>query len=164
MKRLTKLILVLIIVLLTATTVAAKATSVTLVERIDPAEIGQDLLQNSCTEEWIQLEGTFLLMTHTTVDDTGKMHVKGLTNPQGMVATGLTSGDRYLPVGAGGFRYSEAPDGFPFQVTFSNNVVFVKPGSGVSLIENTTYHLTINANGEATVDSVHMNWKCGPGS
>lgn len=150
------------VVALTTGAAMAKVINSSVVEFLDPADIGQDELFNECTEELILLTGTFQVVNHINIDKKGVAHIIYHVNPQHMVAIGKMTDDIYLPVGQG-TTHANVVGGFPIQLTFTNNVIFVCPGTGVSMLFKITEHLTVNQNGKTTVDFFNLKLECGPG-
>ncbi|MGA1839662.1 MAG: hypothetical protein ACMUIU_03470 [bacterium] len=150
------------LVILTTGMAIAGAISSALVEFLNPADIGQESLYNECTGEWIHLVGTFQLVTQLNIDGRGVVHIIYHVNPQQIVATS-PSNNIYLPVGVG-TTHANYFGMFPIQGTFTNNVIFVCPGTGMSMRLKITQHTTINGNGDMTADFLKLELVCGPGS
>lgn len=103
--------------------------------------------------EDVALSGSFHTMSHVTLDGSGGVHVRVVHNPQGISGTGLTTGAKYVGVGA------SPQDGFNVKVgeerTSVTNMRIIGQGPGNNLLIHTDFHFTVLANGVVT--SFHDN-------
>jgi hypothetical protein len=138
----------LVLLVLTASPVMAEATTST-TSVIFPLD---QLLVNPCTGETVHITGTLHWLGHITLDDTGRWHTRFQENHQNVVGVGLDSGAEY--------RIPEAESTVVIwrfldpQVTTTDVVVvpFIAKGTDENALLQELVHVTVNANGELTVD------------
>jgi len=97
--------------------------------------------------ELVDLSGTLHVLFHTTLDGNGGFHSKTHFQPQGVVGTGLTTGDTYQGTGATQSQFNGAVGE---ESTFVDNFRLIGQGPGNNLLLHETFHATVNANGVAT--------------
>ena len=98
--------------------------------------------------EVIDLSGTLNEVVSTTVHGNQGM-VRSQTNLQGFIGTGLTTGTTYHASGISEQTTTFNIADYPFEITFVNRFRLV--GGGTNSIFSVTAHITVNADGEATV-------------
>ena len=111
--------------------------------------------------EVVAISGPLLVEVTETIDSQGGLHVQVEGNPQGITGQGLTSGIRYD--GRGQFSESLyiANGGFPFHFSLTDNFLLVGRGSlGGKLIATMLVQISINANGDMTVNIDKANFHC----
>jgi hypothetical protein len=91
-----------------------------------------------------------VLITSTMTGNhiSGKAHFQ----PQGGTLVGETTGDVYRATGVTQATFSESLVNGQFSETFVNNFRLIGPGPGNNLIDHLVAHITINANGDTTVE------------
>ena len=121
---------------------------------------------NSGNGELLLVTGTLHNTSALRTDGQGGFHVTLHTNLVNMTGVGTSSGDSYRVTDtAGGFgsrtdAYFPSGTAFPRIVTQSSDVRFISTGSGDNLLIRNTFHLTINANGDVTVDDPTFEQIC----
>jgi hypothetical protein len=129
-----------------------------------PVAIGSCV--NSGNGEVILITGTLHNVTSLRSDDNGGVHVTTHTNLAGTSGVGTISGDTYRVTDtAGGFGQRLSlyfPSGSPpaRTVTQSRDVRFISQGSAENLLLRFTFHQTINADGEVTVQDPRIEQIC----
>jgi hypothetical protein len=107
--------------------------------------------------ELIHISGTLHVLTHTTVSNSGNIHVKLHFQPQGVSGEGLTTGASYRATGVTQEEFNmNGP--LPITDTFVNNFRMIGQGPNNNFMVHQNFHVTINANGELTsfVDNVRV--------
>jgi hypothetical protein len=97
--------------------------------------------------EEVDLSGTLHDLFHLTLDGAGGFHFAASDNPQGVVGTGLTTGDVYHAVGV---TRSTSSGRVGTVDTYVNNFYIVGTGPGNNFRVHETFHVTVNANGTLT--------------
>ena len=101
--------------------------------------------------EFIEGEGRLHVLIRQTIDSAGGLHLGTHFQPMGLKAIGQTTGDRYNATGVTQTSTNIAGGGLPFTDTYINNFRMVGTGqNAVSYHVHTTFHVTVNANGEVT--------------
>jgi len=145
MKKIIILGLVLLMVVVFATTVLAKAE----VEKINGKwEIEPWVFWNWCTGEDVELSGTVHMNGRFVTDSVGGFHFKWLWNEH-LVGVGLESGTEYIANVTEDGQFNEKGD-FPFEETGIVTVTLVSKGEEPNLILKGRFHITVNANGDLT--------------
>jgi len=113
---------------------------------------------NSGNGELLLLTGTVHNASSLRTDAQGGFHATLHTNLVNMSGVGTSSGDSYRVADTAG-QFGSRTDAYfppgsasPRTVTQSFDVRFISTGSGDNLLIRDTFHLTINANGDVTVD------------
>jgi hypothetical protein len=144
MRRITFVGVVLGLLVLTAVPALARATHTSFKETIE-----LDLVvpaSDSCTGEDVH-------------DGAGGVRVIHHEVPH-LVGEGLTSGDRYLPVGPLVRTFNQGEGAFPKVVNFVDHLNLIGVGGNASLILVAKQKLTINANGDTTVQIDEVKAAC----
>ena len=145
MKKIIILGLVLLMVVVFATTVLAKAE----VDKFNEKwEIGPWVVRNKCTGEDVELSGTVHINGRFVTDSVGGFHMKWLWNWH-LVGVGLDSGTEYIANATENRQFNEKGH-FPFEETEIITFTFVSKGEEPNLILKGRFHITVNANGELT--------------
>ncbi|HEX5073652.1 MAG TPA: hypothetical protein VFW03_10620 [Gemmatimonadaceae bacterium] len=114
---------------------------------------------NGGAGEVVQAVGRIHRLMTSVVNPTGTVTVKTHSQPQGLTAIGLTTGDKYQATGV-----TQETDvfvaPFPFIAAFTNNFRFIGPGPDNNLLIHEEFHITINANGTFTVSNDHFSVEC----
>lgn len=111
--------------------------------------------------EIVYLNGYLHIVTHTTIDSAGNVHVSAHFQPQKMKGYGETSGDKYN--GNGVTRWNYKFGGVNFPLTIYNevhNFKIIGQGPGNNYRIHINLHMTINANGETTASVDNTKVDC----
>ena len=114
-----------------------------------------------CLSDFIKLEGEGHIVRRTSdASGTGGYHViENLSyHLEGM---GLLTGDRYVVQQALRRQETDRVD-FGSTMTSTSHYRFIKPGSGLVMNLRSMEHLTVNANGEITVELKQHVFECSP--
>jgi hypothetical protein len=126
-------------------TAFAAATTTTTISRVP---FGFTPLLNPCTGENLDITGTTLILTHTTVDATGAAHTKFHFTTQGVRGISQETGVRYELVDTVNDATYDGPR--PAVGTALSTFRLVGPGPGNDQVLRFQLHFTINAAGEPT--------------
>jgi hypothetical protein len=110
-----------------------------------------------CTGEDVHVYGPIDVTVQTTTDAKGNTHLVTHYTPH-LTAVGLTSGTRYLAVGPTQIVSFDAAGPSVFNV--ANIIITVAPGSGDNFVLTEVVHVTLNANGQVTVEFDRINVAC----
>ena len=110
-----------------------------------------------CTGEDVYVYGTIDVVVQTTTDAKGNTHLVTHYTPH-LTAVGLTTGKRYLAVGP--TQIVSFDTGGPAVFNVANIIITVAPGSGDNFVLTEVIHVTLNANGEVTVEFDRINIAC----
>lgn len=112
---------------------------------------------NQGTGEIVDLNGKLHLLFNVTIDNRGGGHMVQHAQPQNLSGVGLTTGDKYRGTGATLYRSNFVVG----QVwTFVNNYRMIGAGPGNNYLAHTTFHYTVNANGEVTAWHDNTRFEC----
>jgi hypothetical protein len=138
------------------TTVLAQAGTYTDSERYP---FSQHML-NPCNGETIAFDGYLHETWHLTVDDNGGFHFRLQINPQNVVGEGLTTGATYRFSGTVNEvqNFQSAQEAANF--TFIDQHRYIARGVSGNTVMQERYHVTVNANGDVTVDLVDLALIC----
>ena len=100
--------------------------------------------------ETVDLSGEVEVVTHSTTDANGGVHLSMHVRPAAVTGVGATTGLTYRGTGGGLFSQFDAADGFPAVYTMINNFRIIGQGPGNNLLMHMTIHVTTNANGDQT--------------
>ena len=125
------------------------ATTTTSNIRIPISDAGDVPCADGGAGEVVLLTGTLHILSHTTTDNRGGLHIKMHFQPQGIIGVGQSTGDTYRANGVS--QWTTNVLGLPFTDTFVNNFLMIGPGRDNNLMVHEILHVTINANGEVTV-------------
>ena len=110
-----------------------------------------------CTGDVVTLTGQIIVVS--SVNQVGSsIHVHSLTNPQGVTGVS-TSGATYQVTGNGQMRFNGTAGG-QSTMQFVNNIGLIGQGRAVNLVGHQVSHLTVNGNGDITVDIEFENINC----
>jgi hypothetical protein len=117
---------------------------------------------NNGAGELVDLTGDLHALFIVNISSAGSVIVKTQFNPQGVIATGEITGNKYQ--GTGVTQSISTYDGitsFPYTVSFINNYRLIGQGSGANYLVHSNTHVTVNANGmvTATVDNTRIECK-----
>ena len=86
----------------------------------------------------------------------GKFHYQ----PQGGSLVGETTGDTYRATGVTQGHFKGSFQNGQYTETFVNNFRMIGPGPGNNYLVHETFHITINANGDVTVNHDNFSVEC----
>ncbi len=100
-----------------------------------------------------------VLITSTVNGNTmsGKFHFQPT---RGSTLVGETTGDVYRATGVTQGTFSGPMANGRYTETFVNNFRIIGPGPGNNFLVHETFHVTINANGETTVERESLSVEC----
>jgi hypothetical protein len=139
--------------LLSATTTTTNVTTPVAIGAFIPCALGG-------AGEIALVTGNLHSLIHVTTSDAGNTVVKTHFQPMGLAGTGQTSGLKYQATGVTQDVLTVNGDP-PWNFTFVNNFRFIGQGPGNNFHAHTTAHITVNANGEVTVDFSLDRTSCG---
>jgi hypothetical protein len=112
----------------------------------------------SCSGEDVHVFGNLDFIVQTTTDSKGGLHVVTHITPH-LTAIGLTSRLTYRT--AGPFQSVTSTNGTSQSVSqLVNIIVLISPGSTDTLVLTETMHVTVNANGDTTVEFDNFRAVC----
>jgi hypothetical protein len=114
---------------------------------------------NPCNGESVSWQGTAHFVTHQTVTSDGHNTLSGEVNFKGVEGQG-SLGNVYRDVNTVSFQLNRSGDGAPDEVTTAAAFLFVSEGSAPNFEAYTTYHVTIDANGQPTATVVRIGTAC----
>jgi hypothetical protein len=109
--------------------------------------------------ELVDVSGNLHILVTATINNN---HVSGTTHyqPQGVVGEGRDTGDKYHAVGITRDHFSGELQGGSYTYTFTNSFMIIGQGPGNNFTVHETIHITINANGETTVEVDNFKTAC----
>jgi hypothetical protein len=112
--------------------------------------------------EVISVAGWVQVRTDVKTDSQNGLHFTQVWLPDGFTGVGLTSGTRYDARGEASVSLNVSGPDFPYTFTVANNFFLIGRGSeGAKIIDRTTSHTTISAEGEVTTEFIKHTLKCG---
>jgi hypothetical protein len=111
----------------------------------------------SCTGEDVHIYGPIDVVVQTTTDAKGNTHLVQHYTPH-LTGVGLTSGMSYLALGPTQVVSFDA--GGPAVFNLVNMAILVAPGSDSNFVLTEGVKVTVNANGEVTVEFERLNIAC----
>jgi hypothetical protein len=138
-----------------ATAVSATATT-EVVREIVPF-VFNDV--NPCNGEAVSITGELTLITRTTVDSNGTLHVAFTLVPSQVRGVG-ESGTGYKAVGGQREQFNVSLDEAPVTDTFTDIFNLISEGGTDNFSARTTFHITVNANGEVTASVLNIVEEC----
>src|SRR5215475_13983590 len=112
-----------------------------------------------CAPDIAFLTGDLHVLITQEVDSNGGIHVKAHFQPQGISGVGLLTGDRYQATGVTQEHINDH-SGLAFEDTFVNNFRIIGQGQGNNLLVHTTFHVSVNANGDVTASVLNSSVDC----
>jgi hypothetical protein len=107
--------------------------------------------------EEVVFEGNLHILFTVTADKKGGFHVKSHFQPQGLSGVGSSTGDSYQATGVTQDHYNlKAGETY----TSVNNFRMIGQGPGNNFLIHSTFHYTINAKGELTVEHDNSSVEC----
>lgn len=112
-----------------------------------------------CADEDVLLSGTLHFVFSVTIDAIGSAHLVIHTQPMGVKGVGKTTGDIYKMTGVN--RSTMNILGLsPYIHTVVDNYRIIGPGKENNSLLHAIYHITVNANGEATAVVSTVSVEC----
>jgi hypothetical protein len=109
----------------------------------------------ACLGEDVSFNGNRLIEIHETTTSAGQALFELHVNPQGVTATGLTTGNTYAV--SGHIQDVEQASGsFTFEVTLT----VTSPGPSPDFTAHFVFHVTVNAKGDVTSDVAYIGSPC----
>lgn len=105
---------------------------------------------NLCSGEVVVLTGEIHVVTHTTTDSNGGLHVKTHQNFENVTGTGTLFLTPYRAVSSNNHSFNDNGSNAQQEFTTVNRVRLISPGPAENFLLNATSHTTVNANGEVT--------------
>ena len=139
--------------------VFAKATTVTTSIKIPLPQPFQVFVPCAAggAGELVDLSGTLHVLFSTTLDGSGGFHTYAHFQPQGVIGTGLTTGDQYQGTGVTQDHFNGTVGS---EFTFVDNFRIIGHGPGNNFLVHETFHVTVNANGEVTAFVDNFSFEC----
>jgi len=115
----------------------------------------------ACNGEEVHLSGELLFIYHVTVDANDAIHSAFILVPQNVVGVGAETGVRYRAVGGDREQFYNL-DADVGPITYTNTDMFnlVSQGGSDNFQAKYTFHVTVNANGEITVEVDQYSARC----
>lgn len=110
--------------------------------------------------EVVVISGTLHTLLTMTVDKSGGVHMKFHFQPQGVVGSGLTTGNIYRGGGVTQGHQNIRADGLPFIDTFVNRFNVIGTAGAESFKIHNTVHVTVNANGDLSAEVDNSSTTC----
>jgi len=117
---------------------------------------------NICSDnpnEVIQLDGTLHVNSTVVADPQGGFHVTSHANWQGVEGTNLSTGEKYHFITRGKSTFNTNGE-LPFTSTMTTHNNLVGEGTGVILVMQILFKVTVNANGQVTTQFAHQSAEC----
>jgi hypothetical protein len=109
--------------------------------------------------EEVLLTGFLHVLITETTDANGVAHFMSHFQPMGIVGTGLTTDDMYRGTGVEKETTNNASPP-PSEDTFVSNFRIIGQGPGNNFLLHQLFHVTVNANGEVTVEVDNLSVDC----
>src|SRR6187455_3196768 len=148
------LVFVIMFALAAVTAFPAYAQAITFTDRVI---VPFETVITGCNGEDVFVSGELLLISQTTIDDSGGIHFQSTLVPRHVRGVGLVTGTVYKAVGGDRSHFNADADFAP--LTFTNTDMFnlVSQGGTNNLQLKFTFHVTVNANGVETVVVDHFS-------
>jgi len=121
------------------------------------------ITHSECTGEDIAVEGSIRYRFHNTWDASGGFHGSGGAQEASTRGVGTTSGASYIfHLVVNQAQNYQSFDGGPYEYTevASYNVIKLGEGPADDLVAHSTFHVTVNANGEQSVAFEKFRLEC----
>ena len=118
-----------------------------------------DFPVTSCSGETVKLSGSFMVIFHLTVGDTGRQIDFRHDNFQGVKAVGLDTGTKYQVTGTSNLHTFYVTPGSQF--TDISQFHLLGQGAGNDLRVYFTLHFTVNSDGKITANVDNFKGGCG---
>jgi len=144
-----------------ATVTAAQAGNTTITNTSFPVSFSEFVpCANGGAGEIVDFTGTVHSLLRTTING-NRFSQTFEGNYQGVTGTGETTGDTYVGDGAEHQTFNDSFTNGQFTGTFTTHVNFVGQGSAPNLTFSEVAHITVNANGDVTVNFDNFSVDCG---
>jgi hypothetical protein len=110
-----------------------------------------------CVPETAHFNGRIHVVTHTTETSPGHFLTRFQNQPAGVSGVGDVTGNNYRLVGITQETRNSAAG---IEDTFISNFNAIGQGPGNNATVHTTFHFTVNANGELTASVSNFNVEC----
>ena len=111
--------------------------------------------------ELVAISGDLHIVFTSTFSASGEVTSMSHFQPQGVSGFGLITGDKYQGTGVTQTTYHvDGRDGFPWNLTEINNFRIIGQGPGNNADVHSTLHITVNADGTATVTLIDSKVTC----
>ena len=147
---------VLLLAMSIASTVKLSAQATVEVQRFTEPFVFDEL--HPCTDEPVTLSGELQLTERLVTDSGGGIHLSFHLVPLQVRGTGATQ--EFMAVGGSREHISELSGGLPFTDTFTTIFNLVSRSGGENFVSETTFHITVNENGDVTADVDHVRSQC----
>ena len=114
---------------------------------------------NICNGDAVLLSGSMHIQNHYFTDTSGGSHLESHVNYQNVTGVGTPSGANYNGQTTEVLTVNDS-SGPQFEQTFIQDFSLISQGSEPNLLIRSTYHITINANGETTSNVVNTRVVC----
>ena len=104
--------------------------------------------------------GELHILAVVTAVSGNAVFLKGLAQPQGATAVGSDTGDIYHATGVTQNEFSFSLQNGQRSVTFVNNFRMIAPGPGNNFLVHESFHMTVTANGDTTVEHDNFSIEC----
>ena len=110
--------------------------------------------------EFIEFTGSIHKMLYIKIDNNGIWHWKFHNHPIGVKGIGLTTGDIYNVNGGMSSITKTTPDMLPINMNYIDKTKIIGPGPDNNYSMYIHEHMTMNANGEITVEFSDIRIEC----
>lgn len=110
--------------------------------------------------ETVALSGEVEIVSHSSTDANGGVHLSMHVRPSSVTGVGATSGLTYRGTGGGLVSQFDAADGFPAVYTMINNFRIIGQGPGNNVLMHMTIHVTMNDSGDQTAQVDLSSQEC----
>jgi hypothetical protein len=144
-----------------ATVTAAQAANTTITNTSFSVSFSEFVpCANGGAGETVDFTGTVHSLLRTTING-NRFSQTFEGNYQGVTGTGETTGDTYVGNGAEHQTFNGSLTNGQFTGTFTTHVNFIGKGSAPNLTFSEVAHITVNANGDVTVNFDNFSVDCG---
>ncbi|HLE98494.1 MAG TPA: hypothetical protein VI540_01265 [Gaiellaceae bacterium] len=117
------------------------------------------VLDVDCLGEPVLLSGWLHTLVRSTVDQTGGIHFRRLSQPQGVTGIGLVTGATWQGTGATQST-TNVPAAAGFEDTFVNSFKIIGRGGAANYLVQATFHITVDATGALATAVAHATVEC----
>jgi hypothetical protein len=111
-----------------------------------------------CTGEAVQLTGEATITLQSTFDAAGGLHFKYTFVPSKV--RGIGEDDTVFKAVGGEREHTNFNSSGAFNDTFTSAFTLISQGGGANFVENVTFHVTVDANGNVATESEHFSSEC----
>ena len=113
---------------------------------------------DSCSNEFVEVTGTFTVLSNSFVDESGRFHFVHRESFHG-TAVGLSSGAEYVSNSTSGLMETDSASGNDVSFSVNSTSVFVGKGNAPDRLAHTTNHFTV-VDGELKVFISDIRFEC----